>query len=60
MLNIWRHYVEHPEKLPEEYRAIAETDGLERAVTDYVSGMTDKYVIDVYMDLFVPRSWQVR
>lgn len=60
LLNIWRHYVEHPEKLPEDYRTIADTDGLERAVTDYVSGMTDKYVIDVYMDLFVPRSWQVR
>ena len=60
LLNIWRYYVNHPENLPEDYRRIAETDGLERAVTDYVSGMTDKYVIDVYNDLFVPRSWQVR
>ena len=44
----------HSEALPEYYRRIAEEDGLERAVTDYVSGMTDKYVIDVYMDLFIP------
>ena len=50
----------NPGALPEDYRAIAAEDGLERAVTDYVSGMTDKYVIDVYMDLFIPRSWQVR
>ena len=60
LLGIWRHYVRHPEALPEDYRRIAGEDGLERAVTDYVSGMTDKYVIDVYMDLFIPRSWQVR
>ncbi len=60
LLNIWRHYVRSPRLLPEDYQRIAEEDGLERAVTDYVSGMTDKYVIDVYMDLFIPRSWQVR
>ncbi len=60
LLKIWNYYVNHPKSMPAEYRAIAETDGLERAVTDYVSGMTDKYVIDVYNDLFVPRSWQVR
>ena len=60
LLGIWRHYVRHPEALPEDYRRIAGEDGLERAVTDYVSGMTDKYVIDVYMDLFIPKSWQVR
>ena len=60
LLKIWNYYVNHSDAMPEEYRAIAEADGLERAVTDYVSGMTDKYVIDVYNDLFVPRSWQVR
>lgn len=60
LLGIWRYYVNNPGALPEDYRAIAAEDGLERAVTDYVSGMTDKYVIDVYMDLFIPRSWQVR
>ena len=60
LLKIWNYYVNYSDAMPEEYRAIAEADGLERAVTDYVSGMTDKYVIDVYNDLFVPRSWQVR
>ena len=60
LLKICNYYVNHSDAMPEEYRAIAEADGLERAVTDYVSGMTDKYVIDVYNDLFVPRSWQVR
>ena len=45
---------------PEDYRAIAAEEGIERAATDYVSGMTDKYVMDVYSELFIPKSWQVR
>ncbi|MEI3062977.1 MAG: hypothetical protein V8S72_08590 [Oscillospiraceae bacterium] len=50
----------HPDALPEDYRAIADEEGIERAATDYVSGMTDNYVMDVYSELFIPKSWQVR
>ena len=60
LYSIWEHYVNHSEKLPADYRAIADEEGIERAATDYVSGMTDKYVMDVYYDLFIPKSWQVR
>lgn len=58
--SIWTYYVNHPGKLPQDYRVLAERDGLERVVTDYVSGMTDKYVMDVYSELFIPKSWAVR
>ena len=58
--SIWEYYVNRPSTLPDDYRRLAEEDGLERAVTDYVSGMTDKYVMDVYSELFIPKSWQVR
>ena len=58
--SIWEYYVNRPEALPDDYRSLADEDGLERAVTDYVSGMTDKYVMDVYSELFIPKSWQVR
>ena len=60
LYSIWEYYVNHTEKLPADYRAIADEEGIERAATDYVSGMTDKYVMDVYYDLFIPKSWQVR
>jgi len=33
-------------------------EGAERAVCDYISGMSDRYAIAVYNDLFVPRAWQ--
>ena len=60
LYSIWEYYVNQPDKLPEDYRLIAAQDGLERAATDYVSGMTDKYVMDVYSELFIPKSWQMR
>ncbi|MGI6028260.1 MAG: deoxyguanosinetriphosphate triphosphohydrolase [Candidatus Heteroscillospira sp.] len=56
---IWEYYVNYPEKLPPEYAAIAETEGLSRAVCDYVSGMTDKYAIRKYSEIFIPAAWMV-
>ena len=57
---IWEYYVNHFDKLPIEYQRIAGEDGLERAVCDYVSGMTDKYAIDQFEEIFIPAAWQVR
>lgn len=57
---IWEYYVNRPEKLPEEFKRIAEVDGLERTVCDYVSGMTDKYAMYQYSEIFIPNAWQVR
>lgn len=56
---IWEYYVDHPEKLPDEYAVIAENEGLQRAVCDYVSGMTDKYAISTYSQIFIPAAWMV-
>ena len=57
---IWEHYHAHPDKLPADYQFIAERDGLERAVTDYVSGMTDDYAIEKYGEIFIPMAWSVK
>jgi len=57
---IFSYYQTNPDKLPEDYRRLVEKDGLERVVVDYVSGMTDKFAIDTYSQLFIPLSWQLR
>lgn len=36
-----------------------ETDGLTTAVKDFVAGMTDRYAVALFQELFVPRSWGV-
>ena len=57
---LFDYYSSNPGELPEDYRRIEERDGLRRAVSDFVSGMTDKYSIYIYGELFIPAAWQVR
>ena len=57
---IFDYYLKHPEKLPSDLNGIVERDGVERAVCDYVSGMTDSYAMEKYSDIFIPMSWTVK
>ena len=41
-------------RMPEEYRACAEREGVGRAVCDYVAGMTDNYAVRRFEELFIP------
>ena len=54
---LYRYYTENPDKMPEEYRVIAAEDGVERAVCDYIAGMSDNYSVRVFNRLFVPEFW---
>lgn len=58
--SLWDYYLRHPDSLPEDSRVIADRDGLERAVCDYIAGMTDQYAIYRFSELFVPAAWMVR
>ena len=39
------------------FRSVEE--GSERAVCDYISGMSDRYAVSLYEDIFVPKFWQL-
>jgi dGTPase len=56
---LFHHFMEHPEQLPEDLRRInrEREEPTERAVVDYIAGMTDRYAIKVFNDLYVPRTW---
>ncbi len=54
---LYRYFIEHPAQLPEEYQAIAEKWDIERAVCDYISGMSDRYAIMIYESIFIPKAW---
>ena len=57
---LFEYYVKDPDKLPPEYQDIRVEEGVERAVCDYISGMTDKYAVDQFSDAFIPKSWSVK
>jgi dGTPase len=57
---LYEYYLSHPEAMSDEYRRIAEREGTARAVVDYIAGMTDKYAIYKFSEIFIPTAWQLR
>jgi len=57
---MFAYYMSHPEELPEDFQPQLSFDGMERTVCDYIAGMTDKYAVDKFTEIFVPNGWQVR
>lgn len=56
---LFRFFSERPERMSDEYREICEREGAERAVTDYIAGMTDHYALMTYSDIYIPKSWNL-
>lgn len=54
-----KYYFKNPEKMPEEYLAAEESEGIQRAIVDYIAGMTDHYAITVYSDIYIPKAWSI-
>lgn len=54
-----KYYFKNPEKMPGEYLATAESEGIQRAIVDYIAGMTDHYAIMVYSDIYIPKAWSI-
>ena len=54
---LYDYFSHKPEKLPDIYKIIAEQESTERAVCDYIAGMTDGYALSVYNNLFIPKGW---
>lgn len=57
---LYGFYKEHREKMPAMYLTIAENEGLDRAVTDYIQGMSDDFALATFTDIFVPKVWGVK
>ena len=58
---LYGHYMKYTEQMPEEYRRLI-AEGCcskERAVCDYLSGMTDQYTIETYEALYIPKAWKI-
>lgn len=56
---LYETFVKDPARMPDFYVAIADQEGVERAVIDYISGMSDDYAIRVFESLLVPQKWNL-
>ena len=57
---LFEYYITHPEALPGDFQPQLSFDGLGRTVCDYIAGMTDKYAVDKFTEIFIPSGWNVR
>ncbi len=57
---LFEYYVGHPDALPGEFQEIRLREGVDRAVCDYIAGMTDKYAVEQFASLFIPAAWSVK
>ncbi len=58
---LFYHYMNHPEDLPETFREQIKRHDVpaDRTVCDFIAGMTDRYAVMTYEKLTVPRTWSV-
>ena len=56
--SLYDHFLEHPDGIQGIYRTVREEEGTHTAVKDWISGMTDRYALEMYEELFVPQGWR--
>lgn len=56
---LYDHFKTHTELLSPFYQQVALEEGADRAVTDYISGMSDAFAVRTFEQLFVPQKWHV-
>ena len=54
---LYQHFLEDPARLPSFYRGLLDEVPPERAVCDYIAGMTDQYAVGLYRELKLPKFW---
>lgn len=54
---LYGYFLKNPDKLPDEYKTIMGRFDKDRAVCDYIAGMSDSYAVNLYKDIFIPKGW---
>ena len=57
---MFEHYRRDPDALPEDFQDIRAAEGDDRAICDYIAGMTDVFALEKFKELFLPANWTVK
>jgi len=58
---LYEHYISHPEELPQEMLVRVQSGPdtvMARAVADYIAGMTDRFAMKRFEEIFMPAAWE--
>lgn len=57
---LYEYYIHHTDKLPEEFlMLIREGESAQRTVCDYIACMSDRYAVNLYKEIMIPKSWSL-
>ncbi len=51
---LYNFFLDNPEKLRDRYKYKEEQGDIKRVICDFLAGMTDRYAMNTYMELFIP------
>lgn len=57
LTQLYEYYDANFSEVPDNLRANEEQDGKAQCIVDYLSGMTDRFAVNEFNRLFVPKNW---
>ena len=58
IVSLYHYFLENPDRLPDDLRAMRDSFTDAELVKDHIAGMTDRYAINLYEELFVAKGWR--
>lgn len=57
---LYEYLIKREDKWPEDIKLIANEEGKHKAMCDFISGMTDRFAIKFFKNMFIPKSWYIK
>ncbi|HYE67169.1 MAG TPA: deoxyguanosinetriphosphate triphosphohydrolase [Anaerovoracaceae bacterium] len=58
IISLYDYYEQNPKELPSESFEMIGEFGVDEVVKDHIAGMTDRYALNIYSTLFIPKGWK--
>lgn len=59
MESLYEYFKKNSNELPLFYRSVMEKDGIDTAICDYISSMSDSVAVKVFEGIYIPEAWEL-
>ena len=59
IFSLYDYFMKNPQSMPNEHIEMLYLYGTDEVVKDYIAGMTDRYAMKMYNNVFVPTGWKL-
>ncbi len=56
---LYRYFERRLEELPPMYLNMLATASIPRVLCDYLSSMSDRYAVEIFKNIYIPKSWHI-